>query len=438
MDSSHQGIYYRDSIPIMKQLPPRSQSCKPLRYRIEESVCSNFACCGLTLPDLHALLLHYEQVHHQPTTNEPLNIPASPFRPIRRATSAETLHRPAIPLHDDTFSLLSGLSLTDEPFMPSAGQDNDHVHNGDYNFELVDENNNSLLHMVDALDAPASSAVHIPHNKRSRNTHHLHGEASPSALSPDHIHKIFMLARSPGAPLPFSTSYDDNEFASLHVPAHSPQPKTLGQVHQELLQSFFYAHSPPETKPLPSSAILSPLALRQHHPERILLQQLEQRQYEEPILPIGRKSTMSSDSSDESRDENRPYICKYPGCTKRYKNANGLKYHSIHGHLDGAVPAPSPIPKTNEKPYKCPHANCGKRYKNANGLKYHLTHGHISSTGVIKSNPVVSKPNIAHSTIVLGGRVSHLQPPRTSFYHPNGKPISRDSVKEQGGSIVIV
>lgn len=38
-----------------------------------------------------------------------------------------------------------------------------------------------------------------------------------------------------------------------------------------------------------------------------------------------------------------------------------------------------------EKPHRCPQANCGKRYKNANGLKYHILHGH--------SNPQTNAPN---------------------------------------------
>ena len=31
----------------------------------------------------------------------------------------------------------------------------------------------------------------------------------------------------------------------------------------------------------------------------------------------------------------KPYRCTYPGCDKAYKNANGLKYHNLHGHCEG-------------------------------------------------------------------------------------------------------
>ena len=69
------------------------------------------------------------------------------------------------------------------------------------------------------------------------------------------------------------------------------------------------------------------------------------------------------------RSEERPYQCCIDGCTKTYKNANGLKYHLQHGHQPEDLNAP-------DKPYKCPQPACNKSYKNANGLKYHLSHAH--------------------------------------------------------------
>lgn len=65
-------------------------------------------------------------------------------------------------------------------------------------------------------------------------------------------------------------------------------------------------------------------------------------------------------------NSDRPFVCPVSGCGKTYKNANGLKYHAIHGH-DGVLV---------EKPHRCPFAGCGKRYKNSNGLKYHFQHAH--------------------------------------------------------------
>jgi hypothetical protein len=89
------------------------------------------------------------------------------------------------------------------------------------------------------------------------------------------------------------------------------------------------------------------------------------------ILASNLEAPHGSTYTEDSRDEeatSRPYQCTVPGCDKSYKNPNGLKYHTLHGHG---------LPSNDEdKPYKCAVFGCGKRYKNPNGLKYHVTHAH--------------------------------------------------------------
>ncbi|XP_059053541.1 juxtaposed with another zinc finger protein 1 [Achroia grisella] len=66
--------------------------------------------------------------------------------------------------------------------------------------------------------------------------------------------------------------------------------------------------------------------------------------------------------------QEKPFACPVPGCNKRYKNVNGIKYHSKNGHKkDGKI----------KKAYKC---QCGKSYKTSQGLRghsisYHMTQG---------------------------------------------------------------
>ncbi|KAL5010647.1 hypothetical protein ScPMuIL_012952 [Solemya velum] len=58
-------------------------------------------------------------------------------------------------------------------------------------------------------------------------------------------------------------------------------------------------------------------------------------------------------------DGDKPFACPVPGCKKRYKNINGIKYHARHGHRkDTRV----------RKAFKC---HCGKSYKTSQGLKNH-------------------------------------------------------------------
>ncbi|ORX61024.1 hypothetical protein BCR36DRAFT_408009 [Piromyces finnis] len=68
----------------------------------------------------------------------------------------------------------------------------------------------------------------------------------------------------------------------------------------------------------------------------------------------------------------KPFRCPYPGCTKSYKNRNGLKYHTQHGHQQEEFYADLEVCK----PFVCSVKGCNKRYKNSNGLKYHLEHSH--------------------------------------------------------------
>ncbi|CAG8627811.1 154_t:CDS:1 [Paraglomus brasilianum] len=72
----------------------------------------------------------------------------------------------------------------------------------------------------------------------------------------------------------------------------------------------------------------------------------------------------------------KPFKCTVPGCSKSYKNLNGLKYHNEHGHRSGLLDIDEKRPVL--KPYKCEFPDCDKRYKNPNGLKYHLEHAHQS------------------------------------------------------------
>ncbi len=87
---------------------------------------------------------------------------------------------------------------------------------------------------------------------------------------------------------------------------------------------------------------------------------------------IHRMGSYRSTPTDLSADDSiKPYACTYPGCTKTYKNPNGLKYHAIHGHKSTNSDA--------DKPYECTFYGCDRRFKNPNGLKYHLVHFHKPS-----------------------------------------------------------
>ncbi|CAI9735150.1 with another zinc finger 1-like [Octopus vulgaris] len=63
-------------------------------------------------------------------------------------------------------------------------------------------------------------------------------------------------------------------------------------------------------------------------------------------------------------DGDKPFGCPVPGCKKRYKNINGIKYHARHGHRKDA---------RVRKGYRC---HCGKSYKTPQGLRSHNINHH--------------------------------------------------------------
>ncbi|KAL0094576.1 C2H2-type zinc finger transcription factor [Phycomyces blakesleeanus] len=83
--------------------------------------------------------------------------------------------------------------------------------------------------------------------------------------------------------------------------------------------------------------------------------------------------------SDQCKPQvEKPYKCNASACGKAYKNANGLKYHKLHGHCIEKLE--NRLDHIAERPYGCTVGRCTKRYKNMNGLKYHILHTHIPSS----------------------------------------------------------
>lgn len=94
---------------------------------------------------------------------------------------------------------------------------------------------------------------------------------------------------------------------------------------------------------------------------------------EESILvklgsPYNADLVLQNRSSSEGT-KSKPFLCPVPGCKKRYKNINGMKYHSRNGHRKDKDKSETKMKKT----YKC---ECGKSYRSAQGLRQHVIAQH--------------------------------------------------------------
>ncbi|KAI8358513.1 hypothetical protein BD560DRAFT_474968 [Blakeslea trispora] len=116
------------------------------------------------------------------------------------------------------------------------------------------------------------------------------------------------------------------------------------------------------------------------------------------ISSAGNNTKSSATTEDELAD--RPYRCHVTDCDKAYKNANGLKYHRLHGHCTFGENGDL---LDENKPYVCSLEHCRKRYKNMNGLKYHMRHTHSAQPEIKQetTNPHSLKRKLSASPDIL-------------------------------------
>ncbi|KAH8278665.1 hypothetical protein KR018_006658 [Drosophila ironensis] len=110
-------------------------------------------------------------------------------------------------------------------------------------------------------------------------------------------------------------------------------------------------------------------------------------------------SRHSGGGSNGAPGNEKPFACPVPGCKKRYKNVNGIKYHSKNGHKkDGRV----------RKGYKC---HCGKSYKTAQGLKNHALHTHNAQPDSALNAQLAAAEGAAMAATAVGSSNSSSNPP---------------------------
>ena len=77
-----------------------------------------------------------------------------------------------------------------------------------------------------------------------------------------------------------------------------------------------------------------------------------------PTFIVPQMKTMNPCVPQNGKEERRkPFVCLYPGCSKRYMKLSHLQMH-IRKH-------------TGEKPYVCDHEGCGKRFSRSDQLRRH-------------------------------------------------------------------
>ncbi|KAL7293854.1 hypothetical protein TKK_0012909 [Trichogramma kaykai] len=126
------------------------------------------------------------------------------------------------------------------------------------------------------------------------------------------------------------------------------------------------------------------------------------------------------------KDDSRPFACPVPGCKKRYKNVNGIKYHTKNGHKNDKLLVTnlqhqklqqhlinkasqarnhsnvsshfhnSANNNSSNKLFKC---GCGKSYKTPYGLKNHMAVRHNIVQDQNKSSYHYSQTLVTNNSI---------------------------------------
>ncbi|XP_052254145.1 zinc finger protein 410-like [Dreissena polymorpha] len=104
-------------------------------------------------------------------------------------------------------------------------------------------------------------------------------------------------------------------------------------------------------------------------------------------------------------DGDKPFACPVPGCKKRYKNVNGMKYHARHGHRKD----PSLFCRV-KKAFKC---KCGKSYRTSHKLRAHMI-VHHSTSDLLKQGTPVSLTGTGIGSVMSIQKVSASAPVMTN------------------------
>lgn len=164
----------------------------------------------------------------------------------------------------------------------------------------------------------------------------------------------------PDFPTPVNTPVSSNGYTgAITVPLeHYPTPLSPIYENSILVQNQSNMHqyySKPSTLPLMSNCVdsykyesVSPIHMTMAPQPTFIIPQMRQ----QPPQLISAQAVMS-----KTEEQRKPFVCLYPGCTKRYLKLSHLQMH-IRKH-------------TGEKPYVCDHEGCGKRFSRSDQLRRH-------------------------------------------------------------------
>ncbi|KAH8827251.1 hypothetical protein DL96DRAFT_1710388 [Flagelloscypha sp. PMI_526] len=329
----------------------------------------NYSCCNLRLPDLHALLEHFEEVHIVRQPDQPQGQPqnlAVPFNPV--------------PLH--SFQSQPTIQPAYNPFVASAPQHASYASTGGFDpddMDLGDEESTQ----------PGYGAPHQQQQGVSSHSSPSSGHSTTPPTTPSSAHL------TTGAMQP-QVSYQQSYVQGYYMPQQSYYPNPIKTSSTSSLDGALGENPTlhPGSKPTSPTKCVTPSLLFDSGNSgpatagpssgfgEVLSNAAQQRgtksmpgtplRTSPPPLPVSNQNGAPA-TKKKQRTQTTDSGSATPPASAGGNNANGLAMGTLANLSPQTLATLTGL--TSSKPFKCPKPNCNKSYKQANGLKYHMTHG---------------------------------------------------------------
>ncbi|KAJ7485206.1 hypothetical protein B0H11DRAFT_2231403 [Mycena galericulata] len=320
-------------------------------------LCRNYTCCGMHLPDLHALLEHFEEVHivvldrAQPPQ---IQIPFNPQVVPPETTPQPPHHQPAYSTPFDTDDMDLGLDYEDASPPPPSTAPTSTV----------------TSRAPSPSPSPSEGGVQRPALNISltafpfrEGIHHAHAHTPLSAsVGPFSAYARYTANANAEYPSPSSASNPGMPITSQDVADYTPErdataiaPALVFATGEELGVG---AAGTSQTSAASGSRVKTTTSKRMRSG---------------PPSPSSRAGTPTA-SASSSALPSPSVTTSHPGFPSA-STSTPTASSSTAPSTAAAAPNTNPTILLPHKPFRCPKPNCSKSYKQANGLKYHMTHG---------------------------------------------------------------
>lgn len=306
---------------------------------LERSICSNYSCCGIDLPDFHALVHHFDNYHVTVVTSTGKRIvpgrdfPSESTQPVASSSKLpEPITAPSSPTPSN--ATLDSLAST-----PACSR------------------SSSVVSSPPMPVTPLSSAGFFPVFEPAAIDQCFPYLGVDVAMQDD-----FLVDDALGVISPFGPEYDiERDYAcyehtyaeketcaaSADMDERREQIREFQAAIERDLAEYDSALSSPAGSPPPTTF------------EHELLDSLQT-----PATSTDSKKTVFKYHQKEESEASNP------------SSNNGGKVIKTKPRPTVSIPTGAPATgRKREKAYKCPHRGCVKAYLNPNGLKYHLEKG---------------------------------------------------------------